>query len=110
MIESTVAVRDAFPGDALAERFRTGFVVLEIADGAVRSCAAHNGPLPDGVGSLRDDSILWIGCLSKPLTATAVLLLCDRGELSLDDRIGRLLPELSAPLRSLTIAELLAHR
>jgi CubicO group peptidase (beta-lactamase class C family) len=112
MIESAAVLppRDAFPGDALAERYRTGFVALELADGVVRSCAAHTGPVLDGVGALRDDSILWIGCLSKPLTATAVLLLCDRGELALDDSLGRFLPELSAPLRTLTIAELLAHR
>jgi CubicO group peptidase (beta-lactamase class C family) len=44
------------------------------------------------------------------VTTTAVLLLVERGDISLDDRIGTYLPELAdAPIGQATLAQLLTH-
>src|SRR5438045_7440802 len=39
------------------------------------------------------DTKFHIASLSKPVTAAAVLLLAERGKLSLDDRVSKLLPD-----------------
>src|ERR1039457_5277866 len=36
-----------------------------------------------------------VGSISKQFTASAILLLAERGKLSLDDKVGRWLPELT---------------
>jgi CubicO group peptidase (beta-lactamase class C family) len=41
------------------------------------------------------DSIFWIASMSKPITATAVLMLMEEGKLSLDDPIAKYVPELT---------------
>jgi D-alanyl-D-alanine carboxypeptidase len=49
-----------------------------------------------------------IGSVSKEFTAAAVLLLADRGKLSLDDTVSKYLPDLT-DARQVTIRELLSH-
>jgi len=44
---------------------------------------------------MRVDSIFWIASMSKPITAIAVLMVMEDGELSLDDPIDKYLPELA---------------
>ena len=49
-----------------------------------------------------------IGSISKQFTATAVLLLAERGELSLDDPVSRFVPNLTRG-NEVTIRDLLSH-
>ena len=51
-----------------------------------------------------------IGSVTKVLTAATVLRLAEEGELRLDDRIGRFLPEVPRDKRSITLRQLLGHR
>jgi len=44
---------------------------------------------------MRPDSIFWIASMTKPITATAILILADEGKLSIDDPVGKYLPELA---------------
>jgi beta-lactamase class C len=56
------------------------------------------------------DSIFLLASISKPITATGVMLLADRGELSLDDAVHKFIPEFTAGDRKLiTIQHLLTH-
>jgi CubicO group peptidase (beta-lactamase class C family) len=61
------------------------------------------------------DSIFWIASMTKPLTATAILMLQDEGKLSVDDPVTKYLPEfgsLQAPdgqPANLTLKHLLTH-
>lgn len=61
------------------------------------------------------DSIFWIASMTKPLTAAAVLMLQDDGELSIDDPVAKYIPEFGSlrtpdgdPAR-VTIRHLLTH-
>ncbi len=64
---------------------------------------------------LKADSIFWIASMTKPITATAVLMLQEEGKLSVDDPVGKYLPEL-AQLKTpdgtehrITLRHLLTH-
>ncbi|MGH2458858.1 MAG: serine hydrolase domain-containing protein [Chloroflexota bacterium] len=65
--------------------------------------------------SVSSDTIWSLASVTKPFTATAVMLLVERGALSLDDPVHRLVPEfLDAPptafdRRLVTLRHLLAH-
>lgn len=44
------------------------------------------------------DSVFWIASMTKAVTAAAAMQLVEQGRLSLDEPIGRLLPDLAEPL------------
>ena len=74
---------------------------------------------------MRTDSVFWIASMSKPITATALMMLVDEGKVRLDDPVERHLPEfrgqrLSAgvvdgraafkkPAHPITVREILSH-
>lgn len=64
---------------------------------------------------MRADSICWIASMTKPITATAVLLLQEEGKLSVDDPVAKYLPELAGLKTAdgkpgnLTLRHLLTH-
>src|SRR6266851_5223415 len=43
------------------------------------------------------DSVFWIASMTKAITATAAMQLVEQGKLSLDEPIGKVLPDLMAP-------------
>jgi D-alanyl-D-alanine carboxypeptidase len=49
-----------------------------------------------------------VGSISKQFTATAILMLAEQGKLSLDDPVGRFLPDLTRA-NQVTIRQLLSH-
>lgn len=55
------------------------------------------------------DTVVGIGSLSKPFTATAILLLRAEGKLRLDDPITAHLPDYDTHGQTITIAHLLTH-
>jgi beta-lactamase class C len=56
------------------------------------------------------DAIFLIASISKPMTATGVMLLADRGELTLDDPVHKFIPEFTEGDRKLiTVKHLLTH-
>lgn len=74
------------PGMAMAIKFPDGSVVQHASGYAD----------PESEELLSMDHFFRIGSVSKTITATAVLLLCQDGEFTLDDTIETLLPELSS--------------
>jgi CubicO group peptidase (beta-lactamase class C family) len=64
---------------------------------------------------MRRDTLFWIASMTKPITATAVLMLQDEHKLSLDDAVARYIPafaELKTPSgkpANLTLRQLLTH-
>ena len=61
-------------------------------------------------GKATADSMFLLGSITKPFTAVAALVLADRGELRLSDRVVKFIPELSEGARKeITIEQLLVH-
>ena len=74
---------------------------------------------------MRVDDLFWIASMSKPMTATALLMLVDEGKVRLDDPAEKYLPEfrgqmlvaekeparlvLKPPARPITVRDLLSH-
>lgn len=69
---------------------------------------AHNVPI-------KADTIFWIASMTKPVTATAVMMLQDDGKLSVEDPVGKYVPELkdlktrAGKPANLTLRHLLTH-
>ena len=68
------------------------------------------------------DAIFWIASMSKPITATAFMILVDEGKVSIDDPVEKYLPEfkgqqvaagpdrkLKAPVHPITVRNVLSH-
>lgn len=79
---------------------RDGTVVFDRADG-VRRVGGHE--------PLTASTRFRLASLSKQFTAAAILRLVESGRLSLDDRVGDLLPELPAYAHAVTLRHLLTH-
>ena len=74
---------------------------------------------------MRGDSLFWIASQSKPITATALMMLVDEGKVKLDDPVSKYLPEfgdtwvaaerdddhvlLKRPRHAITVRETLSH-
>jgi CubicO group peptidase (beta-lactamase class C family) len=61
------------------------------------------------------DALFWIASMSKPVTATAILMLQDAGKLSVDDPVAKYIPELGkaatgdGTVHTITLKHLLTH-
>lgn len=117
-----------FGGDAkelaqISARMREFVVGGEIA-GAVTLVATREKILHlDAVGytdlnrktPLPKEAIFWIASMTKPITATAVLMMQDEGKLSVNDQVSKYIPELadlktpSGQAANLTVRHLLTH-
>lgn len=91
--------RDAVPGMAL----------LVMRDGVVAKIGTYGLANVEHAVPVRAVTMFQSGSLGKEFTAAAVLLLAERGRLSLDDRIDRYLPAGPAGWETITIRELLNH-
>jgi CubicO group peptidase (beta-lactamase class C family) len=63
-----------------------------------------------GAPALREDALFLVASITKPVTATAVLLLAERGQLSLQDRVADFVPEFARDGKEETrLLHLLTH-
>jgi CubicO group peptidase (beta-lactamase class C family) len=59
---------------------------------------------------IRDDAIFLVASITKPIVASAVLLLVERGQLALDDRVEEYVPEFGREGKhAVTVRHLLTH-
>jgi CubicO group peptidase (beta-lactamase class C family) len=58
---------------------------------------------------IRSNTIFRIGSITKQFTAVAIMMLFEDGRLSVDDPIGKFLPDISPTLASILIRQLLSH-
>jgi CubicO group peptidase (beta-lactamase class C family) len=104
--------------------------VLEKVNAAAEAAVKTSGVPSDSLAIVKDDRIVdthaygdarlqpltpaqpdmrySIGSISKQFTAVALLMLQDEGKLSLDDKVGKYLPDL-ARANDVTIREVLSH-
>jgi CubicO group peptidase (beta-lactamase class C family) len=110
------------------------FVTNHTLAGAVTLVASARGVLSlEAVGymdiaakkPMRTDALFWIASQSKPMTATALMMLVDEGKVSVDDPVEKYLPEfkgqwvkaegdtehvlLKRPAHPITVKNVLSH-
>lgn len=86
-------------------------LALEVHRGDRRTGVRPFGRVqPDGGAPLPEDAIFLVASLTKPVVAMAALLLVERGQLALTDRVVDLIPDFSgADRKAVTIRHLLTH-
>src|SRR5262245_12855358 len=82
--------------------------VAVVADGALAYMQAYGDARLEPRTVARPDMRYSIGSVSKQFTAAAILLLAEKGALSLDDRVARFLPGPTAA-GDVRIRQLLSH-
>jgi D-alanyl-D-alanine carboxypeptidase len=99
---------DTVVADALT---RTGVPSASIAivkDGQIAYVKAYGDAKLEPKTQASTQMRYSIGSISKQFTATAILLLQEQGKLSLDDKVGKYLPDLTRA-NEVTIRQLLSH-
>src|SRR5215211_5705945 len=109
-----------FSGLAMALRRQkvdeaTALIQSKVDSGDVRAAALHvrcgNDVFAKDFGVAKNGrAVFLLASISKPMTATAVLLLADRGALSLSDPVRKHIPAFSGGDKDrITIRHLLTH-
>src|SRR5215813_599667 len=97
-----------------------------VARGDRVEVAAAGSADVDGTSPMARDSIFRVASITKPITASAVMMLVDDGRIALEEPAGQWLPELASPavvrtpaspaddvvpaVRAITVADLLTFR
>jgi D-alanyl-D-alanine carboxypeptidase len=94
--------------DALAKSGVPSASIAVVKDGQIAYLHAYGNAKLDPATAAKPEMRYSIGSISKQFTAAAILLLQEQGKLSLDDRVGKFLPEL-AQANDVSIRQLLSH-
>ena len=93
----------------VADKQIAGAVTL-VADGEkILHLAATGMADIDRKTPMVTDSIFWIASMTKPVTATAVMMMQEAGKLSVDDPVSKYLPEFTGDKAGITIKQCLTH-
>jgi CubicO group peptidase (beta-lactamase class C family) len=128
------AVRAESPAPAGVAAGLQPFVDAHTLAGAVTLVASKDKVLSlESVGysdvaartPMRTDDLFWIASMSKPMTATALMMLVDEGKVNVDDPVEKYLPEfrgqmlaveqdgehvlLKKPVHPITVKNILSH-
>jgi len=99
---------DKAVADGLAERTLTGAVVGVLKDGKIVLIKGYGMADLEDDQPVKPDTIFRIGSISKQFTSAMILLLVERGELSLDDPMSRYFPDFPHS-EGITVRHLLNH-
>lgn len=97
------AMMKAYQGDV------PGASLLVIKDGKAVLRKSYGLAVLESHEAATPETNYRLASVTKQFTAAGILLLSDRGKLSLDDRVRRWLPELNAAHDAITIRQLLDH-
>jgi CubicO group peptidase (beta-lactamase class C family) len=98
---------DSIARDALARTGAPSASIAVVRDGKIEYTKAYGTARLASAMPAAPTMRYSIGSVSKQFTATAILLLAERHNLSLDDRVGRWLPELTRA-NDVTIRQILS--
>jgi len=82
--------------------------IAVVKEGQIAYLHAYGNARIDPAMPAKPDMRYSIGSISKQFTATAILLLQEQGKLSLDDKVGKFLPELTRA-NEVSIRQILSH-
>lgn len=86
-----------------------GIAVAVAQDGNNLHCKGYGFANLEWSNPVATDTVFRLASLTKPFTATAILLLAQRGKLNLSDPISRYLPDAPEDWHAITIERLLTH-
>jgi len=99
---------DKVASDALAKTGVPSASVAVVKDGQIAYLHAYGHARLDPETPAKPEMRYSIGSISKQFTAAAILLLQEEGKLSLDDKVGKFVPNLTRA-NEVTIRQLLSH-
>ena len=99
---------DKVASDALAKTGVPSASVAVVRDGQIAYLHAYGHARLDPETPAKPEMRYSIGSISKQFTAAAILLLQEDGKLSLDDKVGKFVPNLTRA-NEVTIRQLLSH-
>ena len=99
---------DAVAAKALADKAAAGFAIGVVENGRVRLARGYGLADLENRVPVTDRTVFRIGSVTKEFTAAAVLLLAERGRLSLDDKLAKYLPNFPRA-NEVTVRQLLNH-
>ena len=108
------AVTAAMKEFVAKENIAGAVTVVATKDKIVHCSAVGQADIAAGT-PMRPDAIGWIASMTKPITATAILMLQDEGKLSVDDPVAKYVPQLGGLKTAdgkpgnLTLRHLLTH-
>ena len=105
---SATAKIDAATDKALADSGAPSASIAVVKDGRIAYEKAYGKARLDPATPARPEMRYSIGSVSKQFMSAAILLLAEDGKLSLDDKVGRFLPDLTRA-NEITIRQLLSH-
>jgi CubicO group peptidase (beta-lactamase class C family) len=99
---------DAVVTDALTRNGVPSASIAVVKDGQIVYVKAYGDAKLEPKTAATSSMRYSIGSISKQFTATAILLLQEQGKLSLDDKVGKYVPDLTRA-NEVTIRQLLSH-
>jgi D-alanyl-D-alanine carboxypeptidase len=99
---------DKVASDALTKTGVPSASVAVVRDGQIAYLHAYGHARLDPETPAKPEMRYSIGSISKQFTAAAILLLQEEGKLSLDDKVGKFVPNLTRA-NEVTIRQLLSH-
>src|SRR6185369_6043924 len=99
---------DRVAADALAKSGVPSASVAVVKDGKIVYLKAYGSARLEPNTPATSGMRYSIGSISKQFTAVAMLLLQEQGKLSLDDKVGKFIPDLTRA-NDVTIRQLLSH-
>jgi CubicO group peptidase (beta-lactamase class C family) len=105
---ATVRKIDDIAAQVLADTATPGTSIAVVKDAKLAYVKAYGNARLDPLTPARPGMRYSIGSVSKQFMAGAILLLVQDGKLSLDDSVGRFLPDLTRA-NEITIRQLLSH-
>ncbi len=104
----TIAKIDKLASDALASTGVPSASIAVVKDGQIVFTKAYGDAKLEPKTPAAPTMRYSIGSISKQFTAAAMLLLQEQGKLSLDDKVGKYVPDLTRA-NEVTIRQLLSH-
>ncbi|MGE3805900.1 MAG: serine hydrolase domain-containing protein [Gemmataceae bacterium] len=94
----------------------SGAVTLVAKDGKIVQLEAVGLADVEGKQPMKEDALFAIASMTKPITATALMILVDEGKVALDDPVSKYIPAFKEaalkdgkPKREITLRDLLTH-
>ena len=91
------------------ERDIPGLSIAVLRDGKVLKLKGYGVANRETNAPATEDTVYRLASLTKPFTATGVMLLVEEGKIKLDDKVVNLLPGLPSKWRGITLYHLLTH-